>query len=379
MSTLFSMTSVKLARSIVASFCLLLLSSHVSLGETYPPQVGTLQFGHGLRLTDSRGMTLYQFENDLREPGKSTCYDDCAIKNPPFLASDIPAQLPGDWSLITRDDGAQQWAFNGMPLYRSIRDSHKGADYGQGLGWNAAFITITTPPELSVASSVLGHVLASANGLTVYVARQENESQIVECNEDCLKTWTPVTAPWAAADYGDFSVHSRTDGVYQWAYKGKPLFVYSGDSETGDLNGHNVDGIWNAVILEPAPPVPDWTKVAGSDGGPLYADSNGMTLYTFYEDQNAIETAYQGGNHCDEACLDKYWTPVSAQVKESPIGYWSVIERKDRSLQWAYMGRPLYTLDLETRPGQLYYTTFRQFQWMKPIMYELPALQGVFF
>jgi hypothetical protein len=26
----------------------------------------------------------------------------------------------------------------------------------------------------------------------------------------------------------------------------------------------------------------------------------------------------------------------------------------------------------------LYYTTYRQFQWMKPIMYTLPALQGVF-
>ncbi len=118
--------------------------------------------------------------------------------------------------------------------------------------------------------------------------------------------------------------------------------------------------------------------MVGSDGGPLYADANGMTLYSLLEDNNATERAYRGGNHCDEGCLARYWNPVGAETMGPPIGHWSVLEHEDGTLQWAHLGRPLYTLKLENRPGQLYYTTYRQFQWMKPIMYALPALQGVF-
>lgn len=361
----------------VWAMSLLTLTSLQSLGATtYPDGVTTSQFGHGTRLTDAQGMTLYQFENDLREPGTSTCNDECAVKHPPLLTESTPEQIPDNWSLIEREDGSQQWALNGMPLYRSKMDSHKGADYGQGQGWIVAFERMKTPSELAISSTVLGHVLASSDGLTLYVKSNDDGS---ECSNTCLEIWTPALAPWAATDYGAFSVHARADGIYQWAYQGKPLFLFAGDSETGDLNGDGVDGLWSAMLLEPAPPVPEWVKVVGSDGGPLYADSNGMTLYTLYEDQNAREQTYKGGNQCDAACLEKYWTAVSAPSKVAPVGSWSVVERANESLQWAYMGRPLYTLNLETRPGQLYYTTFRQFQWMKPIMYALPALQGVFF
>jgi predicted lipoprotein with Yx(FWY)xxD motif len=364
----------------VCAVGILAITPNAGIGATpYPDGVTNSQFGHGTRLTDTQGMTLYQFENDLREPGTSTCNDDCAVKHPPLLATDIPAQIPSNWTLIERDDGAQQWAFQGMPLYRSQMDSHKGADYGQGQGWIVAFETIKTPPELSVTSTVLGHVLASSDGLTLYVNNSDEGSAAIECDNTCLETWVPAKAPWAATNYGDFSVHARADGIYQWAYQDKPLFLFSGDSERGDLNGDGVDGLWSSMLLEPAPPMPDWVKVVGSDGGPLYADSNGMTLYTLYEDRNGLEQTRMGGNQCDEACLDKYWTAVPAPSKTAPVGSWSVIERGVQTLQWAYMGRPLYTLNLETRPGQLFYTTFRQFQWMKPIMYSLPALQGVFF
>ena len=349
---------------------------------TYPDDVATSQLGHGIRFTDTNGMTLYQFENDLRKPGTSTCNDECAVKHPPLLAAEVPSQIPNNWSLVERDDGSQQWAFKEMPLYTSQMDSHKAADYGQGQGWIVAFETIKTPSELSISSTVLGYVLSSSGGLTLYANSGDGgstSSTAFECDNKCLETWVPAKAPWAATNYGEFSVHARTDGIYQWAYQGKPLFLFSGDSGRGDLNGNDVDGVWRAMLIEPAPPVPEWVRVVGSDGGPLYADSHGMTLYTLYEDNNAREQTYMAGNQCDEACLDKYWTAVSAPSKVPPVGSWSVVERNSGVLQWAYMGRPLYTLDLETRPGQLYYTTFRQFQWMKPIMYSLPALQGVFF
>lgn len=360
---------------------ILALTSGASYGEVYyPAEVATLKFGHGARLTNTEGMTLYQFENDLRVPGESNCVDECAVKHPPLLAVDIPFQIPDNWGLIERNDGAQQWVYKGMPLYSYIKDSHVGADYGQGRGWNVAFVTITTPPEMSVASTVLGHVLAaSSNGQTLYVHNGEITANNVACADECLETWTPVKAPWSATGNGDFSVHVRPDGVYQWAYEGKPLYSFSGDSEKGDLNGNGVDGLWSAMLLEAAPPVPDWVSVVGSDGGLLYANSEGMTLYTFYEDENARDDTYRNGLQCDEACLGKYWAAASASSKVEPIGYWSVIERDDAGLQWAYMGHPLYTHNFETRPGELLSTSLQQFRWMAPIMYALPALRGVLF
>jgi predicted lipoprotein with Yx(FWY)xxD motif len=362
----------------ISAALLIMTNGNVRASDPHPAEVSTIQFGHGTRLTDALGMTLYTFDNDLREPGTSTCVDDCAVSHPPLIVDETPEKTPANWTPIERDDGRKQWAYHGLPVYRFIKDSHTGAAYGEGGGWNIAFDVISTPAEISVANTILGHVLASATGQTLYTHGPSYKSDDFTCLNECLDNWNPVTAPWAANNSGAFSVHARGDGIYQWSYEDKTLFLYAGDSTRGDTNGEGVDGVWRAVVLEPPPPAPSWTKVVGSDGGALYADPDGMTLYSLFEDRNSTEQTRQGGNQCDEVCLSKYWTPVTAKSKSPPIGHWSVIESTDQTLQWAYMGRPLYTLDLETRPGQLYYTTFRQFQWMKPIMYKLPALQGVF-
>lgn len=360
-----------------AAIALALAAGNGLAGGTHPSEVATMQFGHGTRLTDARGFTLYQYENDLAKPGSSTCNDDCAVKRPPLVATDLSQEIPENWSLVERDDGAQQWAYDGMPLHRYQRDKHEGVAYGEGDGWTIAFEPLTTPSDITIASTVLGHVLASAGGRTLYF-RDQPPSAPFECKSECSQTWLPHAAPWGAIDYGQFSVNASDDGVFQWAYRNKPLYLYQRDSTRGDVNGEGIDGVWKTMLLEPAPQIPEWITVVGSDGGTLYADADGMTLYMLLEDGNATEQAYIGGNHCDAACLSKYWNPVRAPSVVPPVGNWSVLERKDQTLQWAYIGRPVYASKLETRPGQLYYTTFRQFQWMKPIMYSLPALQGVF-
>lgn len=358
-----------------ASMVLFAASSHAA--GPYPSDVAATSLGHGTRLTDADGFTLYRFDNDLREPGTSVCTGECAEQRPPLLVAEIPAEIPENWGLIERDDGTRQWAYAGRPLYRYVRDEHKGSAYGEGDGWTVAFDPLTTPPDMSITGTVLGHVLAATNGVTLYV--QDASSAPSECTGVCMETWAPLEAPWGASNYGDFSVIARNDGMYQWAYQNKPLHRYMGDAERGDITGDGVDGIWRAMVLEPAPPRPSWVTIIGSDGGTLYADANGSTLHMLMEDRNWQPLTVQGGNSCDEACLKKYWTPVTAASQVPPVGFWSVIEAKDGSLQWAHKGMPLYTLKIETGPGQeLFYTTFRQFQWMKPIMHKLPSLQGVF-
>lgn len=55
-------------------------------------------------------------------PGKSACNGQCATNWPP-LAAAADAKDDGQWSVVTRDDGAKMWAYKGKPLYTYVRDT----------------------------------------------------------------------------------------------------------------------------------------------------------------------------------------------------------------------------------------------------------------
>ena len=73
----------------------------------------------------ANGMTLYTFDNDKAGSGKSVCNGPCAGIWPPLMASaaDQPA---GDYTVVTRDDGARQIAYKGKPLYFYKADQKAG-------------------------------------------------------------------------------------------------------------------------------------------------------------------------------------------------------------------------------------------------------------
>lgn len=88
-------------------------------------------------LTDARGMTLYTFDKDAG--GKSACNGPCAANWPP-LAAAADARAYGEWTVITRDDGSRQWAYEGKPLYRWSKDAKAGDKTGDNFNnvWHVA-------------------------------------------------------------------------------------------------------------------------------------------------------------------------------------------------------------------------------------------------
>jgi predicted lipoprotein with Yx(FWY)xxD motif len=88
----------------------------------------------GTILVDPEGFTLYIFTPDQDAEGTSTCNDDCAAAWPPVPAdTPIGADLDDSlFSTITRDDGSEQLAINGMPLYLFANDAAPGDTNGQG-------------------------------------------------------------------------------------------------------------------------------------------------------------------------------------------------------------------------------------------------------
>jgi len=79
--------------------------------------------------TDHKGMTLYTFAKD--SAGKSACNDKCAANWPPLMAQAGDKSM-GDWTVIKRDDGSMQWAYQGMPLYTFVMDKKAGDMTGDG-------------------------------------------------------------------------------------------------------------------------------------------------------------------------------------------------------------------------------------------------------
>lgn len=91
----------------------------------------------GKTLADGQGMTLYTFAKDSE--GKSACNGPCAQNWPPLMAT-ADAESANGYTVITREDGSQQWAYQGKPLYTWINDTKPGDTTGDGVNqvWHVA-------------------------------------------------------------------------------------------------------------------------------------------------------------------------------------------------------------------------------------------------
>ena len=101
-------------------------------------------------------------------------------------------------------------------------------------------------PWISVASSSLGQILVDGQGLTLYLVSSG------VCAGSCAGIWPPVPYDDVAV-LGDgidaflLGQTEREDGFLQATYNGHPLYLYSGDSAPGDVNGQGVSDVWFVV------------------------------------------------------------------------------------------------------------------------------------
>ena len=87
----------------------------------------------------------------------------------------------------------------------------------------------------------------------------------------------------------------------------------------------------------------DPAMVATTDKGPALVDAKGMTLYTFDKDAAGVSNCY------DQCAVN--WPPLMAAAADKSMGKWTVVTRKDGSMQWAYDSKPLYTWIKDAKKG----------------------------
>ena len=128
---------MKIRFALTAAALLSLAVGTVAIAQSTPNGVKTVTIGSGTAFVAASGTALYTFDRDMQN--KSACNGRCAMIWPP-LKADGDAHDMGAWTVVTRDDGTKQWAYQGKPLYTFARDKDAGDAKGDNFGPNGTHI-----------------------------------------------------------------------------------------------------------------------------------------------------------------------------------------------------------------------------------------------
>lgn len=103
-------------------------------------------------------------------------------------------------------------------------------------------------------------ILGDKDGKTLYTFANDGQG-VSNCTGTCADNWPPYVfadpkeflVPPTISDL--FTTFQRTDGKgYQVAYRGQPLYYYSGDANQGDAKGEGLNGTWRVVEIQQTEP-----------------------------------------------------------------------------------------------------------------------------
>ncbi|MET3142930.1 MULTISPECIES: hypothetical protein [unclassified Arthrobacter] len=100
-----------------------------------PADLATAKTSLGTTVVNNKGMSVYVFDKDVKDSGKSACTGAClSIWSAVTAGSGTPVVegVTGKVGVITTDAGTRQVTLNGMPLYIYTKDTAPGDVKGQG-------------------------------------------------------------------------------------------------------------------------------------------------------------------------------------------------------------------------------------------------------
>jgi predicted lipoprotein with Yx(FWY)xxD motif len=121
-------------------------------------------------------------------------------------------------------------------------------------GLAAALIMLSANASLAQpameADSSMGKIYTDANGMTLYTYDKDTAG-VSACYDQCAVNWPPYLVEGDAMAEGEWTIVERTDGSKQWAYDGKPLYLWVNDKAPGDVTGEGKgDGTWHVARVD---------------------------------------------------------------------------------------------------------------------------------
>jgi predicted lipoprotein with Yx(FWY)xxD motif len=99
---------------------------------------------YGIVFADSKNLTLYS--QKVVSPCTGACLDSWMALRAPQAAAPL-----GDWTIVTRSDGSAQWAYQGHPVYRSVKDIKPADVNGASDQWQPLLVPRTDKPAAKPA------------------------------------------------------------------------------------------------------------------------------------------------------------------------------------------------------------------------------------
>lgn len=121
-------------------------------------------------------------------------------------------------------------------------------------------------------------VLVDAQGMTLYHLSGEQDGRFLCTSAACVSAWPPLSASAIGTAVSGLAAIRRPDGSAQLAYKGEPLYTFSGDRAAGEANGQGIKadgGTWSAVVAGTGSASAAQTSGAAGEGAA--ASSGGET------------------------------------------------------------------------------------------------------
>jgi predicted lipoprotein with Yx(FWY)xxD motif len=112
-------------------------STSASTSAPSTPALGTATTALGAVVVDSRGMTVYEFDEDTVGSATTACTGQCADFWPAVTttsATPVVTGVTGTVGTVAGDAGVRQVTLEGHRLYTFVKDTEPGDVVGQGFG-----------------------------------------------------------------------------------------------------------------------------------------------------------------------------------------------------------------------------------------------------
>jgi predicted lipoprotein with Yx(FWY)xxD motif len=127
---------------------------------------------------------------------------------------------------------------------------------------------------MTASNKTLGQkIVVTTRGMTLYSLSVERKGKFI-CTASCLQLWKPLTVAKGTSPTGvaHLSVVKRPDGRRQVAYRGGPLYTFSGDKRAGDVKGNGFKdvGVWRPAKVSGGSTTTTTPARGGGYGGGSY-------------------------------------------------------------------------------------------------------------